>query len=148
MCVRHKNQYKERVNLYLVYGVFGINLGTGFGNLAFVQVFKPHTHKLCILRDCTYIVYTVEPVYSATPRDQGNVSDCTGCRNTQVLFYLTQLLWDHKFFVGKLRCRIAQVPLSIYIQWNLCNPTPEFPTSCDIRQRFIVLKYSCSLYKT
>jgi len=29
---------------------------------------------------------TVKPVQSDTPRDQGNVSDCTGCRNTQVLF--------------------------------------------------------------
>jgi pullulanase/glycogen debranching enzyme len=25
--------------------------------------------------------YTVEPVYSNTTRDQGNVSDCTGCQN-------------------------------------------------------------------
>ena len=41
------------------------------------------------------------------------MSDCTGCRITQVLFILTELLWDHKFLsdVGKLRCRIAQVPL-------------------------------------
>ena len=30
--------------------------------------------------------YTVEPVYSDTPRDQENVSECTGCRNTQVLY--------------------------------------------------------------
>jgi hypothetical protein len=27
---------------------------------------------------------TVEPVYSETPKDHGNVSDCTGCQNTQV----------------------------------------------------------------
>jgi hypothetical protein len=27
---------------------------------------------------------TVEPVESDTPRDQGNVSNCTGYRNTQV----------------------------------------------------------------
>ena len=25
------------------------------------------------------------------------MSDCTGCRNTQALFMLTELLWDHKF---------------------------------------------------
>jgi len=31
-------------------------------------------------------VYIVEPVKSDTTRDQGNVSDCTGCWNTQVLF--------------------------------------------------------------
>jgi hypothetical protein len=30
-------------------------------------------------------VYIVEPVKSDT-RDQGNVSDCTGCWNTQILF--------------------------------------------------------------
>jgi hypothetical protein len=28
----------------------------------------------------------VEPVQSDTSRDHGNVSDCTGRRNTQVLF--------------------------------------------------------------
>jgi hypothetical protein len=26
-----------------------------------------------------------------------NETDCTECRNTQVLFYLTEILWDHKF---------------------------------------------------
>ena len=31
-------------------------------------------------------IYTVEPVLSDTPSNQGNVSDCTGCQNTQVLF--------------------------------------------------------------
>jgi hypothetical protein len=31
----------------------------------------------------SYLVYTVEPVYSDIPRDQRNMSDCTGCRNTQ-----------------------------------------------------------------
>ena len=33
------------------------------------------------------------------------MSDCTGCRNTQVSFQLTEILWDHKFMsdVTKLR---------------------------------------------
>ena len=29
---------------------------------------------------------TVEPLESDTPRDQRNMLDCTGCRNTLVLF--------------------------------------------------------------
>ena len=37
--------------------------------------------------------------------DQGNVSDCTGCRNTQVLFILTELLWDHKFLSDGTGCQ-------------------------------------------
>jgi len=31
-------------------------------------------------------LYTVKSVQYDTPRDQGNVSDFTGCQNTQVLF--------------------------------------------------------------
>ena len=37
------------------------------------------------------VVSTVEPVKSDTPRDQGNVADCTGCRKTQVSFWLTEI---------------------------------------------------------
>ena len=33
----------------------------------------------------------------SNPTHQGNVSDFTGYRNTQVLFMLTELLWDHQF---------------------------------------------------
>jgi hypothetical protein len=32
-------------------------------------------------------VGTVELVFFDTPRDKGNVSYCTGCRNKQVLFW-------------------------------------------------------------
>ena len=32
-----------------------------------------------------YYLYTVEPVLSYTPKDQGNVSDWTGCWKTRVL---------------------------------------------------------------
>jgi len=32
-------------------------------------------------------VGTAELVFSDTPRDKGNVLYCTGCRNTQVLFW-------------------------------------------------------------
>ena len=34
--------------------------------------------------------YTVEHVYSDTPRDQGNMSDCTGCWKTQVFFLVNR----------------------------------------------------------
>jgi len=51
----------------------------------------------------------VEPVLSDTPRDQGNVLDCTGCQNTQVLFQLTEMLWDHKFLSDVTGCRKTQV---------------------------------------
>ena len=37
------------------------------------------------------------------------MSDCTGCRNTQVLFILTELLWDHKFLSDVRGCRKTQV---------------------------------------
>jgi len=30
--------------------------------------------------------FTVKPVKYDTPRDQGNVSQCAGCWNTQILF--------------------------------------------------------------
>ena len=51
----------------------------------------------------------MEPVLSDTPRDQGNVSDCTGCRSTQVLFMLTELLCGHKFLSDVTRCRKTRV---------------------------------------
>jgi hypothetical protein len=38
-----------------------------------------------------------------------NVSDCTGCRNTEVLFYLTEILWDYKFLSDVTGCRKTQV---------------------------------------
>ena len=37
-----------------------------------------------------YQIYTVEPVLPDTPRDQGNVSDFTGCQNTRVLFLVNR----------------------------------------------------------
>ena len=37
------------------------------------------------------------------------MSDCTGCRNTQVLFMLTELLWDHTFLSDVTGCRKVQV---------------------------------------
>ena len=41
---------------------------------------------------------TVESVYSDKPRDQANVSYCTGCQNIHVLFLLTDL--GIEIFVG------------------------------------------------
>ena len=48
------------------------------------------------------------PTYQGTK--EGNVSDCTGCRKTQVIFQLTEILWDHKFLSDVTGCQIAQVP--------------------------------------
>jgi hypothetical protein len=42
---------------------------------------QTHLSLLSLLR-CLF-GGTVEPVQTDTPRDQGNVSDCKGCRNTQ-----------------------------------------------------------------
>jgi hypothetical protein len=42
---------------HLLLLLFGTKLKTGSMNLAFIPVFKPHTHKLYILRHCTNIVY-------------------------------------------------------------------------------------------
>jgi hypothetical protein len=33
---------------------------------------------------CVRLYRISEPVYSDTPRDQGNVSDCTGCQNLSI----------------------------------------------------------------
>jgi hypothetical protein len=53
----------------------------------------------------------VEPVQANTPRDQGYmyVSDFTGCRNTMVLFYLTEILCDHKVLSDVTGCQKTQV---------------------------------------
>jgi hypothetical protein len=32
------------------------------------------------------------------------MSDCTRCRNTQILFYLIEILGDHKFLSGVTEC--------------------------------------------
>jgi len=55
--------------------------------------------------------HTVEPVYSDTPRNQGKVSGCTGCRNTQVLFQLIEILWDHTFLsnVETIRATVPEI---------------------------------------
>jgi hypothetical protein len=37
------------------------------------------------------------------------VSESTGCRNTQVLFILTELLWAHKFLSDVTGCQKTQV---------------------------------------
>ena len=64
-------------------------------------------------------VYIVEPVKSDTTRDQGNVSDCTECWNTQVLLQLTEILWDHKFGSDVTGCLKTQVSdcTSSTVQW-------------------------------
>jgi hypothetical protein len=41
--------------------------------------------------------------------DKGNMSHCTGCRNTQVLFKLTEILWDRQFLSDVTGCRKTQV---------------------------------------
>ena len=63
------------------------------------QVYMSEINKVIIL----------EPVQSDTPRSQGNVSDCTGCRNTQLLYQLTEILWDHEFLSDVTGCWKAQV---------------------------------------
>ena len=40
-----------------------------------------------------------------------NVSDCTGCWNTQVLFQLTEILWNHKFLLDVTGCQKTQVSI-------------------------------------
>ena len=37
------------------------------------------------------------------------MSDCTGCRNAQVLFMLTELLWDDKSLLDVTGCQKTQV---------------------------------------
>ena len=41
-------------------------------------------------RKCVGLYRMSEPVLSDTPRDQGNVSDCTGCWNTQRFFLVNR----------------------------------------------------------
>jgi hypothetical protein len=40
---------------------------------------------------------------------RGNMSDCTGCEGTRVLFWLTEILGHHKFFLDVTGCRKSQV---------------------------------------
>jgi hypothetical protein len=66
--------------------------------------------------------YTVEPVQSDTPRDQGNGWGCIGCRNTQVLFQLTEIPWDHKFLSDVSGCWKTQVSIwgeRIFVYYKL-----------------------------
>jgi hypothetical protein len=42
-------------------------------------------------------------------KPQEDVSDCIGCGNTQVLFSLTEILWEHKFLSDVTGCRKTQV---------------------------------------
>jgi hypothetical protein len=94
-------------------------------------------------------IYTVAPVLSDTPSDQGNVSDCTGCQNTQVLFQLIEILWDHKFLSDVTGCRIAQVPLYIYIYIDIYDISIYMPQCNNIcfrrikrkRKKFHVSQY-------
>ena len=44
-----------------------------------------------------------------TPRDQGNVSDCTACRNTQVLLLVNRNTRDHQFLWDVTGCWKTQV---------------------------------------
>ena len=37
------------------------------------------------------------------------MSDRTGCQNTQVLFWLTEILWDYTFLSDVKGCRKTQV---------------------------------------
>ena len=58
MCIRHKTE--ERFSdpcLYHSFYASYTKLDKGSVNLIFITVFKPHTHKLYILRHCTNIVY-------------------------------------------------------------------------------------------
>jgi pyruvate/2-oxoacid:ferredoxin oxidoreductase beta subunit len=41
--------------------------------------------------------------------DRGNALDCTGCRNTQVLSYLTEILWDNNILSDVTGCQKTQV---------------------------------------
>jgi len=52
-----------------------------------VQRYAVLASDICVMfnsvKTVSILIYNV---YTDTPRDQGNVSDCTGCQNTQVLF--------------------------------------------------------------
>jgi hypothetical protein len=54
------------------------------GSIEIVSPFVKNCNKFLINR--YQFLYTVKSVQYDTPRDQGNVSDFTGCQNTPVLF--------------------------------------------------------------
>ena len=75
-----------------------------------VQRYAVLASDICVMfnsvKTVSILIYNV---YTDTPRDQGNVSDCTGCQNTQVLFQLTEILWDRKCLSDVTQCRKTQV---------------------------------------
>ena len=64
--------------------------------------------QICLTIFRTFLVVQWNLSNPTHLKDQGNVSDCTRCRNTQVLFFFTELLWDHKFFLNVTGCRKTQ----------------------------------------
>ena len=68
--------------------VFGTKLGKGLMNLVFIPVFKPHAHKLYILRHWTNIVNvyllldnpTNQSDHQSTLTSQPQHEDNRGCR--------------------------------------------------------------------
>ena len=70
-----------------------------------------------------------------TPRDQGNVLDCTGCWITQVLFIFTELLWDHTFLSHVTKTRVSDYTGSTVFHMMQCPLFHIVPNHCQQGQR-------------
>jgi hypothetical protein len=80
LCVFRSCHFLEVRTVTRDYVLFGAKLGKCSVNLAFIPVFKPHTHKLYILRHCTNSVY----LWSHVTTRRNNMSKLNNC--TSVVF--------------------------------------------------------------
>ena len=86
--------------------------------------------------------YTVEPVQSDTPRDQGNGWGCIGCRNTQVLFQLTEILFNHKLLSDVTVCHKTHVS-----DWTSYTVTTHSSVRCTLKFAPYMLQYIIIIVK-
>jgi hypothetical protein len=106
-------------------------------NLSYIYLFMQHTSLQSLLYLLIYATYVIAISLISTylcnirhcsgtcltRHTKGPWSDCTGCRNTQVLFQLTELLWDHKFLSDVTGCWKTQVSdcTGYTVYTYLCN---------------------------
>jgi hypothetical protein len=72
------------------------------------------------------------------------LSDCTECRTTQVLFWLTEILSNHKFLSDVTGCWIAQVPLALFMKKKKNLEVPVSLHHLSLNKSS--LKYSMIIY--
>jgi hypothetical protein len=52
--------------------------------------------------------------------------------NSAKIHFPRAVISGHEVYPSYCKDISQEAKLYLYIQWNLCNPTLSFPTSCDI----------------